>query len=117
MKYLTHIPKSMLYTADWYDYSLDGENRVYMAQPNGTIKFNGGEGVDTGGGGNLKVYTDVPMRDFVRFHNLRSVDGEILYPDYRSQSEQGAEFEVRNSQPILNVWGVAEGYRMILVRL
>lgn len=115
MKYLTHISKAYNYTASWYDYTqgTDGISRVYLGQPSGTITFTGGEGA----GGNLKVYTDTFLKDFVRLDQLKDVSGELIYPDGRVGDPNGSLFEVRNSQPILNIWGVAEGYRMLLVRI
>lgn len=114
MKYLTHVRKTYNYTAKWYDFTGDSvDGRTYMSVPGGTVKFNGGEGP----GGNLKIYADQPFKDFIRFDDLKGSDGELLFPDYRSGGANGATFEVRNPQPVLNTWGFVEGYRMLLVRL
>lgn len=116
MKYLTHIPKTYLYTADWYNFDNDstGETRIYGGVAV-SITFSGGEGA----GGNLKVYTNTFLRDFVRISNIKDINGELIYPDGRviDPSPLGATFEVRQSQPLLNVWGFSEGYRMMLVKV
>lgn len=116
MKYLTHIPKGYNYTANAYDFVVDstGETRVY-GESFKTITFSGGEGA----GGNLKVYTETFLRDFTRLSNIKDINGDLIYPDGRvlNPSPNGATFEVRNSQPILNIWGFSEGFRMLLVKV
>ena len=117
MRYLTHVSKNYNYTADIYDFVNDatGETRVYGEPSGGTLSFSGGEGA----GGNLKIYTDTFLRDFMRISNIKDLNGDLIYPDGKTidPSALGATYEVRNSQPVLSVWGYSEGFRMVLVRV
>jgi len=114
MKYLTTMKHKYVYRANWTDFTSGGANaseRVYNPSVTGTINFAGG----IGPGDNLVVYSPTPLRLFVRVDSIVDKNGVLLLP-WETQA-QGATYEVRSCQPMLNVHGVTEGYRMNWTRI
>lgn len=108
MKYMTTRKHDYRYTGTVSEAVTSVENPDTYTNPQ-PFTFAGGRSA----GGNMIIYTDYPIKQYSRVDDMRDASGELLMPQVRN--EQGGQIYVASQvQPVLNVYGFREGYRVTL---
>lgn len=109
MKYMATRKHSYRYTALAYG-SRVGTGGTVEYLPNPTlITFAGGKAA----GGNLLIYTDTALIQYMKLDSLKDSSGELIYPQ-TANAEIGQSYIVSQVQPVLSVSGTREGFRVYL---
>lgn len=74
-----------------------------------TFNFAGGKST----GGNMLIYTDYPIKQYSRVDTMKDVEG-LLLMEQEVNSETGQIYVATQVQPVLNIYGFREGFRVTL---